>query len=247
MTSLDKIIKPRTGISGAPFRPHDFLPIEETVSGVGNTLSDTACESFKRGFANQGQRCPTLSGMEEMLSNRSPDDQQAASDSNGLEPGNPDSAQNQLSVACILERFSEAVKDLEEKRNTIYERAAKETVKLALAISEKVINHEVSVNPDVVLSIVRKAMQKIKNSHTICIRLHPDDLIALKQADLETSYLEKTFEGFAFQPDGAMGRGDCLIETLQGDIDAGIRNQLAFIEEAFVSLVKEQGEVTSES
>jgi len=236
---LDRIIKPRPGTSGVPFRPHDFLPIEETVSGVGNSLSDTACENFKRGLARQGQRCPTFSGMDEMLSNRSPDDQQVAPDSNDLESGYPGSAQDQLSVACILERFSEAVKDLEVKRNTIYEHAAEETVKLALVISEKVINHEVSVNPDAVLSIVRKAMQKIKDSHAICIRLHPEDLIALKQADLETSCLEKTFERFVFQADGAMSRGDCLIETRQGDIDAGIRNQLALIEEAFVSLVAE--------
>ncbi len=244
---MDKIIKPGFGVSELPFQPHDFLPIDQTVSGVGSALPDTACEGFKRGLGRQESRCPTLSGMDAMLSNGSPDEQQAADVSDDLESGYPGSVQDPLSVACILERFSEAVKELEEKRDTIYERAAEETVKLALAISEKVINHEVSVNPDTVLSIVRKAMQKIKDSHAICIRVHPEDLKALKQADLETSFLEKTFDSLAFQADGAMERGDCLIETRQGDIDAGIRNQLAVIEKAFVPLMAEYREVTSES
>jgi len=169
--------------------------------------------------------------MDAMLSNGMSADQLAADGSKGFESGHPNPVEEPLTMVCVLERFSEALKHLQKEREALYERAAAETVKLALTISEKVINHEVSINSNVVLSIVQKAMQKIKESQSICIRVNPQDLEALKQADLET-----TFEGLAFEADGAMGRGDCLIETRQENIDASIRNQLAVIEEAFVSL-----------
>jgi len=234
--SLDRIIKPGPGAGVNPLRQHKFLPIEEMVSRPGDALSDATSEGFQGGLVRQENECPTLSGMDAILSNKISAGQQNAAVSDGLESGHPDPVKEQLTVACILERFSEAVRSLEEERDAIYERAAEETVKLALAVSEKVINHEISVNPGMVLSLVRKAMRKIKDSQSICIRVNPDDFKALKQADLDTSYLEATFEGFAFQTDGAMGRGDCLIETRQGNIDVSIRNQLAVIEKAFASL-----------
>ncbi len=171
-----------------------------------------------------------------MLSNRASTSEQDTDISDGLETDRPDILEAPPAVACILERFSEAIKHLEEERDAIYEHAAEETVKLALAISEKIIHHELRVNPDMILNIVRKAMQKIKDSQPVCIRINPHDLEALKQADPDMSYLDTSAEGFAFQPDTTMGRGDCLVETRQGDIDAGIQSQLALIKEAFASL-----------
>jgi flagellar biosynthesis/type III secretory pathway protein FliH len=79
-------------------------------------------------------------------------------------------------------------------------------------------------------------MQKIKDSQPICIRVNPRDLEALKQADPDMSYLDTSTERSVFQPDATMGRGDCLVETRQGDIDAGIRSQLTLIKEAFATL-----------
>ena len=233
---MDKIIKPGSGAIGDHLRLHNFLPIDETVPKPGDALADTTREGFKRGLLRQENRCPTFSGMDTMLPNSISSAQQDTDVSDGLKSDRPDIVDESSAAACILERFSEAIKHLEEERDALYERAADETVKLALAISEKVINHEVRVNPDMVLNIVRKAMQKIKDSQPIRIRINPDDLEVLKQADPDMSYLDTSSEGFVFQADTAMGRGDCLVETRQGNIDAGIRNQLAVIEEAFASL-----------
>jgi len=222
---LDKIIKPGSDTFGSHPRSHNFLPIDETISRSEDTLADTSRVGFKRGLLRKENRCPTLSGMDAMLSNRPSTDEQ-----------DTDILEEPPAVACILERFSEAIKHLEEERDAIYEHAAEETVKLALAISEKIIHHELRVNPDMILNIVRKAMQKIKDSQPICIRINPHDLEALKLADPDMSYLDTSAEGFAFQPDATMARGDCLVETRQGDIDAGIHSQLALIKEAFASL-----------
>ncbi len=121
-----------------------FFPIKETVSRPGYASSDAAREGFKSGLVRQENRCPTLSGMDTMLPNRNPTGQEDADVSNGLGSEHPDPVEDPSAMACILERFSEAVKRLQEERDAIYEQAAQETVKLALAISEKVINHEVS-------------------------------------------------------------------------------------------------------
>ena len=233
---MDRIIKPGAGPGGGHFRPHQFMPIKETVASPGDALSAAACESFKKGLVRRENRCPTISEMEARLSSGNPDSRPGPGLANGLEAESSDPLKEQQAVACMLERFSEALQDLSKERDAIYEHAAEETVKLALAISEKVINHEVRVDPGMMLSLVRKAVQKIKESQPIRIKIHPMDFEALKQAGLDTPGLESTCKGFAFQADAALGRGDCLVETRQGHIDAGIHHQLALIEEAFASL-----------
>jgi flagellar biosynthesis/type III secretory pathway protein FliH len=208
----------------------------ETSAGPGNASSTAVCKSFKKGLMFRENECPTIAGMEAMLSKGNPANQQAVNVSNNLESGHSVPVEDRRFEDCILERFEEAVRGLSEQRDAIYERAAHETVKLALAISEKVIHHEVSAAPGLILGIVREAIQKIKESQSINIKIHPDNFKALKQAGLDTAGLESSCEGFTFQTDGSLGRGDCLLETRQGNIDASIHNQLALIEKAFASL-----------
>ena len=184
----------------------------------------------------QGSRCPTLSGMDVIPGDGISAGRPDAGVSKGPKSGRTGRAQDHPDAVCVLEQFSQALTRLEQKRDAIFERAAEETVKLALAISEKIIGREVSVDPHVVLKIVRKAMQKIKEGQSIRIRLHPHDLEALRQSGLDTFCRETTVGGFAFQADAALGRGDCLLETGQENIDAGIRSQLAVIREAFGAL-----------
>jgi len=174
--------------------------------------------------------------MEPRLSKKKTIGQRVTADSNYLESDSPDTLEAQQTVACIQERFREGVQQLEEERNAIYERAAQETVKLALAIAQKVINHEVSINPEKVLGVVRKAMQNIKNSQSVCIRVHPQGFETLKQAELGLPGKGASFKGFEILADNALAPGDCFVETRQENIDASIQNQLAVIEEAFSSL-----------
>jgi len=237
MNLLDRIIKSGSNTDGSTLRVHNFSLIQEPVSNPGLASSNPSTESFKSGLIRQENRCPTLSGMGAMLSKKPSTSHRVAGVSDGPETKPSDAVEEQQTVACILERFNEAVQKLAEERDAMYERAAEETVKLALAISKKVINHEVSINPDMVLGMVRKAMQKIKDGQSIRLRVHPQDLNTLSQASLDKS--DKggaAFKGLVFQADDSLAPGDCLIETRQENIDASISSQLAVIEEAFVSL-----------
>jgi len=171
-----------------------------------------------------------------MLSKNKSIDQRVTDSSNHLESDPPDTIDTEQAVTCILEQFREGVQKLEEERNVIYERAAQETVKLALAIAQKVINHEVSINPERVLGMVRRAMQNIKDSQSICIRVHPQGFETLKQAELGLSDKGVSIKGFEILADNSLAPGDCFVKTRQENIDASIHNQLAVIEEAFLSL-----------
>jgi len=171
-----------------------------------------------------------------MLSKNKLTGQRAADSSNHLESDPPDSLDTKQAVTCILEQFREGIQKLAEERNGIYERAAQETVKLALAIAQKVINHEVSIQPERVLGMVRRAMQKIKDSQSICIKVHPQGFETLKQVESDLSGKSLSSKGIEIQADNSLAPGDCFVETRQENIDASIQNQLAVIEEAFLSL-----------
>jgi len=171
-----------------------------------------------------------------MLSKNNKPDQQAADSSNHQESDPPDSLDKEQAVTCILEQFRDGIQKLEEERNGIYERATKETVKLALAIAQKVINHEVSIQPERVLGMVQKAMQNIKDTQSLRIRVHPEGLELLKRAELGLPGEGISFKGVEILADNSLAPGDCFVETRQENIDASIQNQLAVIEEAFLSL-----------
>jgi len=226
---LDRSIKPKVDSQGNHYPPHHFSPIEEATPGARKSSREAACEHFRKGLLQQQNRCPDFSEMKTSLSGETPKGQDPEKD----KPGSVEATE---AIACVWEQLNKAAEALEKERKIIYAEAEKEIVNLALAISEKILSHEAHVNPEMILSVVRKALQKSKDTASIRIRIHPLDLEILQQAELKPACPQAEFNGIGFLADELLVRGDCLVETAQGYIQAGIRDQLAFIDSAFAAL-----------
>lgn len=138
-------------------------------------------------------------------------------------------------LKSVLDTLSQAVRQLDEIRNEIYRYSEKEVVSLAMGIATKIVRHEVAINKNVILNVLKQALKKTVDYDKIKIRVNPSDLQFLKTQNHQFSLLTDNMESIVFEEDEAILTGGCLIQTNSGDIDARIDKQLEAVEEAFES------------
>ena len=144
-------------------------------------------------------------------------------------------------VESALNTVHQVVVELKEIRTALYRNAEKETVNLALAIAAKIVRHEIAINKDVVLSIVKEALKKLVDYDRVNIRVSPSDYQFLKNQKHQFLHLVENKETMTFEKDETIHSGGCLIETSLGDIDARIEKQLETVEEALRSEFERTG------
>jgi flagellar biosynthesis/type III secretory pathway protein FliH len=100
-------------------------------------------------------------------------------------------------------------------------------VRLALDISEKIIQKAVSEDPQIVASTLERAKQEVTNAKRIRISLHPKDVEMLREMRPDLLNIGenrgRTIEVLAAEE---VDRGGCRLETEMGIIDATIPVQI---------------------
>jgi len=138
-------------------------------------------------------------------------------------------------IETILSDFRHALLDLEKVKKKNYLNAEKETVNLSLSIARKIVCHEVSINKEVVLNVIKQAFKKVVDHEKIKIKISPSDFKFIEQSEFKISKIIDNIDKVAFEEDKNISDGGCIIETNLGDIDARIEEQLQVVEEAFRS------------
>ncbi|KKM12341.1 hypothetical protein SY88_04110 [Clostridiales bacterium PH28_bin88] len=120
------------------------------------------------------------------------------------------------------------------ERAATLEGLEKEIVGLALAVAEKVVRRQVSVEQDIVLDIAREALRRAVDSHNVFLRVHPSlaDMLQGKRDELERNLVE----GASLQvvADSGISPGGCRVETEMGDVHATLEEQLGEIRDALL-------------
>ena len=132
-------------------------------------------------------------------------------------------------VADLREKLAHTVSELEPLYAMIAARAERDLVKLALEIARKVVQREVTTDPDIVLTLVRVALERLHPRAVAKVLLHPEDFEYVNARRPELSH-GSTLELIA---DVSIGRGGCLVQSEHGDMDARLEQQFASIERGF--------------
>ena len=96
---------------------------------------------------------------------------------------------------------------------------------LATAVAHQVIDREVSIEPELVLELVRRALDEIDAESPVTVRVHPQDL-PLVQARLGAAGSEGEQIEIAFAADASLSRGGCIVETPRRLVDGRIETAL---------------------
>jgi flagellar assembly protein FliH len=104
-------------------------------------------------------------------------------------------------------------------------------VNMVLAISQKVIKSALESDKEVVVRTVNDALCHLIDKEQITVRVNSQDFQLMKQFEPQLLETFTDIRQITIAEDASVGRGGCIIETLQGTIDATIEKQYERIRE----------------
>ena len=117
-------------------------------------------------------------------------------------------------AALVLER---------DRWLTHWETAA---VRLGIAVAEKIVRREISLQPDIAVELVRETLELAAGSPRLQLKMHSGDIELLGQHAEETVSAASGCGEVEITADDSISRGGCVIETQHGTIDARLETQL---------------------
>jgi len=118
------------------------------------------------------------------------------------------------------------MKELAELRQKIIEETEQDILQLVFAVAEKVLAQEVQQNKAVVVSVLKEAIRGITARDGMKVHLNPQDFqnITKIKEDLQTEM--EGINDILFEADPGIKPGGVIIETLFGEVDARLDQQL---------------------
>jgi flagellar assembly protein FliH len=106
-------------------------------------------------------------------------------------------------------------------RNERYEH---EILLLIKTMVDRLVHHEVSVNPEVIRACLRETLQFVLENAQIRVHLHADDVKRLQEASTEATSLLAGKTRIQLVEDPGITAGGCLLRTDFGEVDATVEN-----------------------
>jgi flagellar biosynthesis/type III secretory pathway protein FliH len=208
---------PETFLSEPGVRPF-MLPELDRRPGKAASPGDTAADTLR-----EGQRLARSIVTRATAQAR---EMQAAAEERGLEAGTRAAFDREApALRSVAAALADAVARVEAARRDLIRRLEATVPELAVAIAERVLRRELSVDPSRLADVIRDAMPAVLPAASIHVRLHPDDLATLER---HRGRLEDVIGASALSLDASpeVGRGGCVIETESAILPAGIPQQL---------------------
>jgi len=137
-------------------------------------------------------------------------------------------------IAAKLEVLAAVTKTIPQIKKDILEKGEEQMVKLALAIAEKILQQEVSTRKEIILDVLKGALKKIAETDGMKVHLNPQDFRYMME--VKKDFLQ-SFDGIrnlVFEEDSSIKRGGAVVETMFGEVDARLENQLKEIKTALL-------------
>ena len=126
-----------------------------------------------------------------------------------------------------------AVAAFNQQRSEYFARVEGEVVQLALAIAAKILHRESQVDPMLVASLVRLAIEKLREGSSVTVRVGHGRTPRWK----EYFAAQSTAARVDVVEDADLSEHDCLLETELGVANFGLDTQLKEVEQGFFDLL----------
>jgi len=136
-------------------------------------------------------------------------------------------AQQKQELAKLVNTLSGLIGELTREKKEFLRRMETEVLNLAFAIAEKVLNHEIATDKDVICKVLGGALKKIVDQDGMRIRVNPDDYRYLTERKAEIFPGMEGIKDVMLEEDAAIGRGSAVIDSAFGEVDARLDQQLS--------------------
>jgi flagellar assembly protein FliH len=139
-------------------------------------------------------------------------------------------------LAKVSDALAQALLATGSLRGQLLHEAEEDLLKLAVLIARKVMLREFACDPGILAGLVRGALDLASDGGEVVVRLNPEEYAVVVECR-EFAELLGEKRGISLKGDPAVGRAGCLVETVRGNIDAGLDAQL---DEIFRRLTEEK-------
>jgi|SRR5579872_3404180 len=137
-------------------------------------------------------------------------------------------------VDAAVERLARTAAEIANVKPRLRHDAEEDVVKLAMAISRRILYREIATDPEALRGLVRAALDKLDKREVYRVRVNPQDAPAVDK-HIQGLNLPGKMEILG---DPALERGSAVFETAHGSFDASAGTQLEEIERGFADLVR---------
>lgn len=130
----------------------------------------------------------------------------------------------------MLHRLTQTIEELTQVRAQMIYQTERQMVQLALAVARRVVQREVSLDPDLLIAMARVALERLGETAQVKVRLHPDDYEAAGAARVA----QLAGSNVMILADAHLTPGGCRIESDMGIMDVGVEAQLHEIARALL-------------
>ena len=127
-------------------------------------------------------------------------------------------------------RIDGLVSSVREQCAEFYRTSEEAVVKFAFGIAERIIRKEVSLDRSIVFGQIRESVRRVLGVERLTIRVHPDDLVAVREQKSMIQANGDSIREIVVEGDESLERGDSVLESDMGTIDARLSTQLKQIE-----------------
>jgi flagellar assembly protein FliH len=207
---------------------HDLRDGAWTRFGGDRVRGDRATEATLRGLAERSHDAARAQGFaagwaEGLRAASSRADARRDEEALAFEQAHAVVLEQQASAAAAL---VSAVARCEETTRALRSELHDAAVELALQLAEALLGRELALAEDPAADAVRRAVAGVPGDVPLVVRLHPDDLAVLDREVLGERTATATVVA-----DAGVARGDAVVETLDGFVDADLAGALARVRE----------------
>lgn len=134
-------------------------------------------------------------------------------------------------IRIVKQRLESVVEAFLKERENFLKSMEPTILKLIKVIAQKVIQREINTNPEIILGVVKEALQRVVDSEKVLLKINPQDLEEVKKMMENWVSLLGPVSEFKIIGDDGISRGGCLVETSYGTIDGTIESKIEKIED----------------
>lgn len=150
--------------------------------------------------------------------------------------------QGMAEVANAAGALGEAVQALGALRVETVQTVEKDSIKLAIALSNKILMGALQARPELVVEVVQGALRRISDRRTITVLVNPADLEVVKGAVGRLTGQGSGVEVCDVQADERVEPGSAVVRTGEGEVDAGVYTQLERASEVAAAALEADGQ-----
>lgn len=141
----------------------------------------------------------------------------------------------EAAAAALTETLAAAALEADRVRAGSEPAAVRLAGRLAAKMTEKIVGRALELAPELMADIADRALASSRaRTGVVRLRVHPDDLALLARDDVRRRLCARLDARgvLQLQPDPAVGRHGCVVETAAVRLDARLESQIAALERA---------------